>query len=311
MSADPLDRAAQLHAAGVAASADMRPEAAVGLLRDALQALSLPSHDALAASHLRGRVLLSLAIAEAERGDVATGLGLLDEAERHLAPGERGILHGQRGMFLRRTGRDDLALAEYAAALSLLDEDRQAEDVGRVLLNRAVLHMAAPRARQARADLLRLLDLADRHGFARLAAKAGHNLGYLDHLAGDIPSALHRYAEAARRYTEVSPGMLPVLSLDRARALLAAGLFADADAELAVALDRLGRQRLTQDHAEAHLVRAEVALLAGRPGTAARWAGQAYRLFQARDNPRWAGRARLVALRADHAAAGSRGHGVG
>jgi CHAT domain-containing protein len=301
VSRDPLERAARLHAAGIAANAQMHPVTGVRLLRQALRILQNVGESA---QPLRGRVLLSLALAESERGAVGAGLQLLDEAEGMLPPAQRGVLHGQRGMLLRRTGRDDMALAEYARALRLLDEQGDAEEVCRVLLNRAVLHMAAARSGLARADLRRLLDLAERHGFPRLAAKAGHNLGYLDYLAGELPSALRRYAAAARHYAEVAPGMLPVLSLDRARALLAAGLFADADRELDSALQQLRRQRASQDHAEAHLARAEAVLLAGRPAAARRWAARAHRLFDRRDNPRWTARAALLGLQADQAAGG-------
>jgi tetratricopeptide (TPR) repeat protein len=307
---DRAARASALHAAGVAANTDMRPVLAARRLRAALRALGDPGHDRPAERVLRGRILVSLALAESERGRVGDGLALLDEAERLLPQHRQGVLHGQRGMLLRRTGRDDLALTEYGAALDALREPDEPAEVARVLLNRAVLHMAAVRLRPARADLDRCLALATRYGFDTLAAKAGHNLGYLDYLAGDIPAALRRYAAAARRYADLAPGMLPVLSLDRARALLAAGLFTEADRELAQALRQLGRQRAGQDHAEAHLARAEAALLAGRPAAARRWATRAGALFARRDNPRWAARARLVALRADQAAGGARAAAV-
>lgn len=305
-----LERASRLHAAGIAANSDMHPVLGARRLRAALRLLGDPAHDDEPRHALRGRTLVSLALAESEQGHIDTGLQLLDAAEALLPTDRRAVLHGQRGMLLRRTGRDDLALLEYARALDLLDEHSHPEDLARVLLNRAVLHMAAVRSRQARADLDRCLEIATAHKLRAIAAKAGHNLGYLDYLAGDIPSALHRYADTAVRYADLVPGMLPVLSLDRARALLAAGLFAEADRELAEALNRLGRQRAGQDHAEAHLARAEAALLAGRPAAARRFADRAYELFQRRDNPRWAARARLLAVRADHAGGAARGRAV-
>ena len=254
--------------------------------------------------------MVSLALAESEQGNTDTGLRLLGVAETLLPPDRRGTLHGQRGMLLRRTGRDDLALLEYSRALDLLDERTDPEDLARVLLNRAVLHMAAVRSGAARADLERCLRVAAAHGLDAIAAKAGHNLGYLDYLAGDLPAALRRYADTALLYADLVPGMLPVLSLDRARALLAAGLFAEADRELAGALRRLGRQRAGQDHAEAQLARAEAALLAGSPAAARRFAERARGLFQRRDNPRWTARAQLVALRADLAGPGPRARAV-
>jgi tetratricopeptide (TPR) repeat protein len=300
--AEALQQAAALHAAGVAPTADMRPQVGADLLRDALAVLGTPAGDDPAARQLRGRIVLSLALAESEQGRIDTGLRLLSDAERLLPAEQHGLLHGQRAMLLRRTGRDDLALAEYGRALAALDERTAPEEVARVLLNRGVLHMAAARPGPARADLLRCRALALGHGLAGLAVKAGHNLGYLDYLAGDIVGALRRYAEAAHRYADLLPGMLAVLSLDRARALLAVGLHTDATRELASALSRLDTQRLSQDHAEAHLAQAEAALLAGDPAAARRWAARAHALFRRRDNPRWTARARLVGLRAEHAA---------
>lgn len=305
-----LQRAAQLHAAGIAANSDMHPALAARRLRAALRVLGDPARGDEATQALRGRMLVSLALAESEQGHTEAGLRLLAEAGELLPADQQGVLRGQRGMLLRRTGRDDLALIEYVAALDLLDEQAEPEEVARVLLNRAVLHMAAVRTAQARADLRQCQRLATAHQFGWLAAKAEHNLGYLDYLGGDIPAALRRYAATARQYAELVPGMLPVLSLDRARALLAAGLFTEADRELAQALDQLGRQRAGQDHAETHLARAEAALLAGRPAAARRFAERAHELFRRRDNPRWAARARLLAVRADYAAGGARAEAV-
>jgi tetratricopeptide (TPR) repeat protein len=302
-------RAAALHAAGIEANAEMRPQVAVRHLCAALEILGRPGGD-VNASTLRGRILVSLALAESEQGHIQAGLDLLAEAEPLLPPAERGALHGQRGILLRRTGRDLLAVEAYATALTMLDPDRQAEDVARVRLNRAVLHLAAVHLGPARDDLRACLALAEACGFPRLRAKARHNLGYLDFLTGDLPAALRAYSTVAVDYAELAPGMLPVLSLDRARALLAAGLFADADRELQHVVRQLAGQRLSQDLAEAHLARAEAALLAERPAAARRHAARARTQFVRRDNPRWAARAELVGLRAAQFAGGRRAGGV-
>ena len=96
----------------------------------------------------------------------------------------------------------------------------------------------------------------------------------------------------------MKPGMLPVLALDRARALIAAGLFAAADEELAFAVEQFRWRGVRQDRAEALVARAEAALLAGDETAAARWASLARREFLRRDNRRWAASAALVALQA-------------
>jgi hypothetical protein len=299
-----LARATALHAAGVDANAEMRPQVAVRLLREALEVLGRPEPGAAATSSLRGRILVSLALSESEQGRVQVGLDLLAEAEPLLPPAERGALHGQRGILLRRTGRDLLAVDAYAAALSLLDPDRQAEEVARVRLNRAVLHLAAVHLGPARDDLRACLAIAEACGFARLRAKARHNLGYVDFLAGDLPAALRAYSTVAEEYADLAPGMLPVLSLDRARALLSAGLAAEADRELQQVVRRLAGKRLSQDLGEAYLARAEAAMLADRPAAARGHATRARAQFVRRDNPRWAARADLVGLRAAELAPG-------
>ena len=299
----PLARAASLHAAGVAANAQMRPLVALRHLRRALSLLDgTPGAEA---ALLRGRVLVTAALAESERGEVAAGLADLEDAEPLLPRHERGILHGQRGILLRRTGRDDLALEAYARALQLLDPVTEPEEVARVRLNRSVMLTVAAHPAAARTDLEACLGLARAHGFARLEAKAQHNLAVLDHRAGDLPAALRRFREVAAVYAVEAPGMLPVLALDRSRALLSAGLVTEADRALADAVRRLGGQRVGQDLAEAQLERAAAALLAGRPAVAREQARRAARVLARRDNPRWAARARLVALRADLARLGA------
>jgi tetratricopeptide (TPR) repeat protein len=303
------ERAAALHTAGIEANADMRPRVAVRRLHEALEILGPADPDDVATSALRGRILVTLALAESEQGHIQAGLDLLDEAEPLLSPAGRGALYGQRGLLLRRTGRDRLAADAYGTALSLLDPGRQAEAIATVRLNRAVMHLAAVHLGPARDDLSACLTLAEPHGFSVLGAKARHNLGYLDFLAGDLPAALRAYSAVAVEYAELAPGMLPVLSLDRARVLLAAGLYTDADRELQRVVRQLGGQRLSQDLAEAHLARAEAAMLAGRPAAARRNAARAGARFERRDNPRWAARAELVGLRAEQVA-GTRAGGV-
>ncbi len=291
-------RAAELYALGVASSADGRPAAAIRHLRAALG--SLDGEDAV----LRGRILLSLAWAETQRGNVEAGFRLLDQAEPLIPVGQRGVLAGQRALLLRRVGRDDLALRQFDLAIGLLGERSQPLDLVKALINRALLHLGAARTRPARADLRRAADLSVRHGFELLAAGARHNLGDLELLSGDIPTALGMYRDVARAYERLSPGKLPELAIDLARALLAAGLYGEADRELASAMEQSGRQRLTQSYADALLARAEAALLAGRAGAALQWANRARRQFTTRHNPRRAAVAALLALRANYVTAG-------
>lgn len=286
-----MNRAEELHRRGVAASGGGRPGPAVRLLRTALR-------HADGDADRRGHILVSLAWAEAERGNVALGFELLDEAERLIPPSRRGVLHAQRGLLLRRTGHDGPARRQYDAAVAALDAAGAHLDLAKVLSNRGLLHLGAARAGAARADLRRSVELSTRHGYPVVAATARHNLGDLELLAGDIPAALATYGTVDEAYREVAPGKLAELSVDRARALLAAGLYREADRELATAVAQAGRQHLSHVHADALLARAEAALLAGDTRSAARWARAARARFVRRDNHRRAALASLVLLRA-------------
>src|SRR4051794_28913512 len=77
----------RLYQAGRAASDDGRPGTAVRRYRAALRLAAEPE--------LRGRILISLAWAESERGHLRRGFRLLDEAEPLLPAHLRGILYGQ------------------------------------------------------------------------------------------------------------------------------------------------------------------------------------------------------------------------
>jgi tetratricopeptide (TPR) repeat protein len=287
-------RASALHAEGQAAMNIMRPLAGARLLRSALTALGDPPAD----QELRGRVLVSLAHAEVEMGHVDLGWRLLAEAQRMLPPHARGLLHSQRALLHKGTGRDEAAIVEYGLALAVLREETDARDFARAYLNRGNLQLMRGRLGEARADLRRCAEVSERHGLDRILPMAQHSLGYVAYLAGDLPNALQVYREVAARYAVVKPGLLPVIAVDRAKALTAAGLLAEADEQLGYALTEFRRHRLQQDHAEALLARAENALSAGAARDARRWASAAEREFLRRDNHRWAAVAALVVLRA-------------
>jgi tetratricopeptide (TPR) repeat protein len=254
----------------------------------------------------RGRLLLSLAWAESEQGHVAQGFDLLDEADPLIPDGERPILSAQRALMLKRTGRNDEALVQYNAAIAGLSTGDQPLHLVKALNNRSMVHLEAGRVRHARADLHRCRDIAEQHGLAVHVAIGRMNLGCLDVIAGDLPSALKAFAAARTEYEALIPGRLGNLAVERAKALVAAGLFAEADRELAYALEQADRQQLSNTYANALLVRAEAALLAGRPAASADFARQAQERFTSRTNARWAALAALLELRADHAAGVSR-----
>jgi len=294
------DRVRRLHSLGVQSTAGGRPATAARHLKAALALLGT-NGDAQAgtpAATLRGRVVLSLALAEAELGKVDIALRMFDEAEKLLPETEVGVLIDQRGVLFMRTGRAADALAEFdqaLARLSILDEPKER---ARALLNRACACLLLGRLTLARADLLECGPLADRLGMTSVAIKVVQNLGCCALLAGDIPNALAKLDQAARRCEAELPSYLPMIMIDRCRALLAAGLADDADHELERALPLLTRHRVTEELAEAELARAQACLLADRMDAAAFWASQARRHFTRRSNNTWADLAALVEIRA-------------
>jgi tetratricopeptide (TPR) repeat protein len=300
-------KAARMHAAGLASSEDGRPAVAVRQLRAGLRLIA-PDADGgdPAAAEIRSRLLVSLAWAESERGRVEAGFRLLDEAERHIPRSQRPILLAQRGLLLKRSGRNEAALRQYDEAVALLTEQSSPLDLVKVLNNRSLVHLEAGHVRLARADLHRCGQVAERHGLTLNAALSRVNLGCMDVVAGDLPSALRAFGAARQDFELLAPGRLAAVAVERARALVAAGLFAEADRELAYAAEQSATQRLSHTYADAVQVRAEAALLAGRAQDAARWAHQARTRFLGRDNARRAALASLLELRAGFMAGSGR-----
>jgi hypothetical protein len=257
-------------------------------------------HRALAA-----RMLGILAEWESEQGRTGYGLSLLDRAEDLAAATDRGVLCLQRGLIFMRAGRASDGLRALDEAVALLDGNpAETANLAAALLNRSVDRLNSGDVRRARPDLIWCQRLAADGGHDRLMAKARHNLGYCELLAGDIPAALQQFDAAASTYRLAAPGILPILAMDRARALLAAGLAADAAGELDEAMTSFRRQRLDRDLAEAELAREEAALAVGDPAAARRWAAAARRHYHRHGNDTWACLAELTRLRAQSVAPG-------
>ncbi|MEV5504132.1 hypothetical protein AB0M50_52895, partial [Nonomuraea fuscirosea] len=259
------ERVERLHRLSVEATDDGRPALAARRLRQGLRLLGWDTATTPEEHHdgLLARLLTSLAHAEAEQGRTMLGMELLDEAQRRAPDGEEAIVHAQRGLLHLRLGSNAEALRELdIAAPRLLGGDPV--ELARVLLNRSVIRLMTGSVRQARDDARRSAQLAQAHGHPVIAAKALHNDGYCDLLLGDVPAALGVFARVEELYRDLNPGFLPVLALDRARALLAVGLTDEAGRTLDRAADGFRRQRLMQDYAEAELARAQCALDAGR-----------------------------------------------
>ncbi len=260
---------------------------------------------------LAARLLGMIGMWEAELGRTGYGLSLLGRAEQLAPADERGVLLGQRGTVYLHTGREQDAVAVLGEAVAELT-GRPAETVNlaRTLLNRSFACLSLVQVNRARADLDWCRRIATDEGHDLLAAKALHNLGYCDLLAGDIPAALRLFDAAAGAFRLSAPGFLLLLATDKASALLAAGLASDAARELDEAMTWSGGQRPGPDLARAQLVRAQAALAAGELAAARQWAASAGRRFRQRGNHTWAGLAELTRLHARFLAPAAAGRRV-
>jgi hypothetical protein len=260
-----------------------------------------PDAQPVAEAHrpLAARLLGMIGSWEAELGRTGYGLSLLGRAEKLAPAGDRGVLLGQRGTVYLHTGREQDAVAVLGEAVAeLAGRPGEAVNLARILLNRSFACLSLVQVNRARADLDWCRRIATDEGHDLLAAKALHNLGYCDLLAGDIPAALRLFDAAAGAFRLSTPGFLLLLATDKASALLAAGLASDAARELDEAMTWSGGQRRGPDRARAQLARAQAALAAGELAAARQWAASAGRRFRQLGNRSWAGVAELTRLQA-------------
>jgi tetratricopeptide (TPR) repeat protein len=285
------DTARVLHERALGESERGRHQHARRLLSAALRAGPEPA--------VRARILVSAAYHEAERHSLADGLAVLTEAEAipGLPQEVRALVNSQRGLLRMRAGEYDDALGDFDATLRLLDESTP-EALCRALLNREVVHEHRRNLAAGRADLTRCIDVAGRHGLEVLAAKAGHNLGCLYALAGDLPAAMRQLDAMAPVLISLSGPSAAVHHLDRSRVLVAAGLTREADADLERAVDLFGGAGIRQDQAEAELARAQVAVAEERWPDAVRLATSARRRFTTRGAGVWVQLAELTVVTA-------------
>ncbi|RLK55403.1 CHAT domain-containing protein [Actinokineospora cianjurensis] len=283
------------------------------LLGDALVVLDTAQvPTAPEAIELRVRVLVTLAYAETEGATITQGIARLSDADALLAQLPEGPLHAElAGLSLEQRGFLHIRAGNLEHALELLSEAAEllraglADGAGdpyvlaSLYLNRSLAQIERAHTAAAIEELDTCIELCERYGLHDIAIKARHNRGYVAHMTGDVPTALRYFAETSRDCAARAPGMLPVVQLDQARALLAGGLVDEAARHLDDALPRLRRQRVGQDAAEAEIARAAAALLHGDTAQARRRARRSERMFTRRGNVRWAAVAALAALRAD------------
>ncbi|MFL6163387.1 MAG: CHAT domain-containing protein [Jatrophihabitantaceae bacterium] len=296
-----LREASRLHRLGVAENNAGRPARALPLLRGALDAV--PAADGRPeVAELSARIWISIATSESELGGLAKGLAALTQAQPHVStaqqPALQAWLDNQLGFMLVRGGKVSDGLNHLNAAVDLLEHVDPAMSYS-ILLNRGTTHLFRGDLRSARTDLTQAVQVARDQHTPTAEAKAQHNLGYLEFLAGNLATGLRMMDEILELDADVSAA---VILLDRARVMIEAGLHRDADASLRRAGELFRAARLFKDVGEVELARAECALLDGEVAAARRLASSARDRFRRRGNERGRREAELLLLQADLAA---------
>ncbi|MDQ3591713.1 MAG: hypothetical protein M3386_02290, partial [Actinomycetota bacterium] len=165
---------------------------------------------------VRARILLHLAYQQAERGNVADGLTMLADAERPGLPREvAALIASNRGLLLMRSGNAGDALASFTVAMNGLGDEPG--PLARAALNRGNVYLQLRNLPAAASDFRRCSEVASAHGLGVHRAQAEHNLGYVELLAGELPSALRRMESVRPVLAEMSSTFAAVCDTDRAQ----------------------------------------------------------------------------------------------
>ncbi|SER39628.1 CHAT domain-containing protein [Lentzea albida] len=272
----------------MSASADPRATIATTVVRgtrtqraDALHDLSvahveLGHLDAAAQVARRGlrltgeaRFHLTLAWIDLDRGRRKQSLRHLDAATPHLRGRELARARCLRGLHLCQTAEPRLAVAELTAVIRELRRYGDDRWLANALIGRGIARCGAIRLGAAEADFASAQTLLQAIGEPGRAAMALHNRGFVAMLAGDLPLALRRYEEAAKAGLDSTSR--PEALVDRAEALLAAGLTTEARRVLAPAMELL--RRCNRHVPELAVLSARCALRDGDPEPARKLGG--------------------------------------
>jgi len=159
----------------------------------ARRAVSSARRAALAPREAEARLTLSLCLFES--GRTAAALAELARAEALAVGPTLAQVAGQRGIFLDRLGRFADSVAAHTAVLDAASDEL---DRMRALNNRAIAHAFLGHFDAAQADLLQAIALANETGAVAIAARVGHNVGFVHALAGELPEALRQFESEAR-----------------------------------------------------------------------------------------------------------------
>ncbi|MEY9893451.1 tetratricopeptide (TPR) repeat protein [Catenulispora sp. MAP5-51] len=236
---------------------------------------------------------MTLVVILADLGNTDGALAEVALADSVLTGLDRARLRVNLGLVLGRIGRSAEALEALDASQPVLAAYGDARWEAIALNLRGIIHVYRGAGQPAQSDLLRAAQLTEDGGYGLINAMVLGNLGFAAHRAGDLPSALFWFDAAIERFAEIDKPVAPML-VDRAEALLTAGLGTEAHTSLRKAIAEQERSGFRYDRAEYHLAWARAALADGDPAVAEQAARTARGMFGRQRRAAWADLARYV-----------------
>lgn len=224
------------------------------------------------------RLLISLALTEVQLGNSGYSLDLLRQAEEIVATEDRGILENQRGMILRKLGRNSDALKSFNRAEPYLEIYGPDWLYAGLFLNRSTALTNLGEMKQALADIGKAENLIEKQGNPVHLAKVLQRRSVMFGEWGDYVESLAKLKEARELYRQHAPHLLQNADQARASQLIKLGMHRQAISILRPLIenddlvDKLNRGYLSQTGARA-------ARSARDFGTAQKWARLARDLF--------------------------------
>ncbi|PRY43347.1 CHAT domain-containing protein [Umezawaea tangerina] len=246
------------------------------------------------AVEVAAKLHLTLAWVELDRGRPDSSTRHLDAALPGLTGNDLARANCLRGLHLCLHAEPRAAVTRLTAAIRELRRCGDQWWLANALVGRGIARAYALRPAAADADFRAARTVLLAIGERDRAAMCLHNRGFVAMVAGDLPTALRHYEDAARE--GLAAVRRPEALIDRAEALLAAGLVGEAREVLAPAITLLDRCDRGSRMPDAVLLAARCALADNDFPAARALAERAARIFRAQRRDPWPSNA--VALRA-------------
>ncbi|MEO5851206.1 MAG: CHAT domain-containing protein [Nocardioides sp.] len=237
----------------------------------------------------------TLGAALAMAGRTSAGLSHIDLAARDSRGFALATVLTRRAWVLNMLGRNAEALVDLRQAVRGFVRSGDTLWRARALNIRGDTQIHLGDVAGAERDFGQAADLFESLGHDLDVAYTVQNRAMVALVAGDLPTALARYAEASDSYERLGE-VIADLAVDRCLAYLAAGLASEAVEVVETALSRPHVQ--PRHRAELLLMRANAALAAGDPRKAAESAVSARRMFRQQQRDWFELRAELTSLSA-------------